>query len=58
MDVSLADNGLVLANQTDMPFQTSNPKIFAGGNMVRGADLVVTEIYEGREAEKAIASAL
>ena len=55
MDVALADNGLVLANQTEVPFQTSNPKIFAGGDMVRGADLVVTAIYEGREAAKAIA---
>jgi glutamate synthase (NADPH/NADH) small chain len=31
-------------------FQTSNPKIFAGGDMVRGSDLVVTAIYEGRKA--------
>ena len=31
-------------------FQTSNPKIFSGGDMVRGSDLVVTAIFEGREA--------
>ena len=31
-------------------YQTSNPKIFAGGDMVRGSDLVVTAVYEGREA--------
>ena len=31
-------------------FQTSNPKVFAGGDMVRGSDLVVTAVYEGREA--------
>ena len=30
--------------------QTSNPKIFAGGDMVRGSDLVVTAVHEGREA--------
>ena len=36
------------------PFQTSNPKIFAGGDMVRGADLVVTAIYEGRQAAEGI----
>lgn len=35
-------------------FQTTNPKIFAGGDMVRGADLVVTAIHEGREAAKGI----
>jgi glutamate synthase (NADPH/NADH) small chain len=32
------------------PFQTSNPKVFAGGDMVRGSDLVVTAVFEGREA--------
>jgi glutamate synthase (NADPH/NADH) small chain len=34
--------------------QTSNPKIFAGGDMVRGSDLVVTAVWEGREAAKGI----
>lgn len=32
------------------PFQTSNTKVFAGGDMVRGSDLVVTAIAEGRNA--------
>ena len=31
-------------------FVTTNPKVFAGGDMVRGADLVVTAVFEGREA--------
>ncbi|MCE2594374.1 FAD-dependent oxidoreductase [Motilimonas cestriensis] len=31
-------------------FQTSNEKIFAGGDAVRGSDLVVTAIDEGRKA--------
>ena len=35
-------------------YQTSNPKIFAGGDMVRGSDLVVTAIYEGRNAAEGI----
>jgi glutamate synthase (NADPH/NADH) small chain len=35
-------------------FQTTNPKIFAGGDMVRGSDLVVTAVFEGREAAQAI----
>ncbi|TIC78966.1 FAD-dependent oxidoreductase [Crenobacter intestini] len=30
--------------------QTSNPKVFAGGDMVRGADLVVRAVFEGRQA--------
>ena len=37
-----------------LPFQTSNPKVFAGGDMVRGSDLVVTAIYEGRNAAEGI----
>ncbi len=35
-------------------FQTTNPKVFAGGDMVRGADLVVTAVFEGREAAQGI----
>ena len=35
-------------------FQTSHPKIFAGGDMVRGSDLVVTAIDEGRKAADGI----
>jgi len=37
------------------PFQTTNEKVFAGGDMVRGSDLVVTAVHEGREAAKGIA---
>jgi len=36
------------------PFQTDNPNVFAGGDMVRGSDLVVTAVWEGREAAKGI----
>ena len=35
-------------------FQTSNEKIFAGGDAVRGSDLVVTAIDEGRKAADGI----
>ncbi|MGM0520761.1 MAG: FAD-dependent oxidoreductase [Pseudomonadota bacterium] len=38
----------------ELAFQTSNAKIFAGGDMVRGSDLVVTAIYEGRQAAEGI----
>ena len=38
----------------EFKYQTSNPKIFAGGDMVRGSDLVVTAVYEGREAAEGI----
>jgi glutamate synthase (NADPH/NADH) small chain len=36
-------------------YQTSHPKVFAGGDMVRGADLVVTAVADGRDAGRAIA---
>jgi len=39
---------------TKLAFQTKHPKIFAGGDMVRGADLVVTAVFEGREAAKSM----
>ena len=49
------NNGLVLAaEEQKYKFQTSNEKIFSGGDMVRGSDLVVTAIWEGREAAKSI----
>ena len=48
-------NGLVVAEEhQEYQFQTSNKKIFSGGDMVRGSDLVVTAIWEGREAAKSI----
>ena len=34
--------------------QTTNPMVFAGGDMVRGSDLVVTAVYEGRQAAEGI----
>lgn len=34
--------------------QTANPKVFAGGDMVRGSDLVVTAVFQGREAAAGI----
>jgi glutamate synthase (NADPH/NADH) small chain len=46
--------GIVALEQQPYKFQTSNPKIFAGGDMVRGSDLVVTAIWEGRQAAEGI----
>jgi len=55
IDVQTSDWGAVLApEEQNFPFQTTNPKIFAGGDMVRGSDLVVTAVWEGREAAKGI----
>ena len=43
---------------TSIPFQTTNPRVFAGGDMVRGSDLVVTAVFEGREAARGIIKSL
>ncbi len=58
----LADHNVVLDKQgrvvaptvSGYPYQTSNAKIFAGGDIVRGADLIVTAIAEGRKAAESI----
>ena len=46
--------GIVAPEEQEYKFQTSNEKIFAGGDMVRGSDLVVTAIWEGRQAAEGI----
>lgn len=56
-DFNIAVNdwgGVEAAEQQSFKFQTSNPKVFAGGDMVRGSDLVVTAIWEGRQAAEGI----
>jgi glutamate synthase (NADPH/NADH) small chain len=54
--IDTLDSGRVLVKSMGpVPYQTSNPKVFAGGDMVRGSDLVVTAVHEGREAAKGIA---
>ncbi|OQS42495.1 FAD-dependent oxidoreductase [Chromobacterium haemolyticum] len=40
------------------PYQTSNPRIFAGGDQVRGADLVVRAVFEGRQAAESLCAYL
>ncbi|WP_348761580.1 FAD-dependent oxidoreductase [uncultured Salinisphaera sp.] len=53
--VDCDDGGRVIAPERGrFKHQTTNPKIFAGGDMVRGSDLVVTAVFEGREAGKGI----
>ncbi|MGK3191339.1 formate-dependent uric acid utilization protein AegA [Enterobacter soli] len=49
--VNTDDWGRIVAS-VDSPYryQTTNPQIFAGGDAVRGADLVVTAMAEGRHA--------
>lgn len=53
--IELHPDGRVIAPaHSKLAHQTSNPKVFAGGDMVRGSDLVVTAVFEGREAAKGI----
>jgi len=47
-------DGVVAPAEQEFKYQTTNPKIFAGGDMVRGSDLVVTAIWEGRQAAEGI----
>jgi glutamate synthase (NADPH/NADH) small chain len=56
-DLSVQTNdwdGVIAEEEQMYKFQTSNPKVFAGGDMVRGSDLVVTAIWEGRQAAEGI----
>ncbi|MFC3551955.1 FAD-dependent oxidoreductase [Lysobacter cavernae] len=70
--IALEDNGRIRVTQAaggcssrrrgnaddSVPYQTSHPRVFAGGDGVRGADLVVTAAYEGREAAAGIVKLL
>jgi len=54
----IGDGGRVIAPASPATgksaYQTTNEKIFAGGDMVRGSDLVVTAVWEGRQAAEGI----
>ena len=51
--IRLHENGRVrVSAAAACAFQTTNPRVFAGGDMVRGSDLVVTAVFEGREAAR------
>ena len=50
--VKTHSNGRIKVSNTS--YQTTHSKIFAGGDMVRGSDLVVTAVFEGRQAASGI----
>lgn len=53
--INTDESGRVLApGNGDFMHQTTNPQVFAGGDMVRGSDLVVTAVFEGRNAADGI----
>lgn len=53
-NVATLEDGRIDTGQGEFDFQTSNPAVFAGGDMVRGSDLVVTAVFEGRQAAESI----
>jgi glutamate synthase (NADPH/NADH) small chain len=53
LSVEAGESGLVQVGG-HLPGQTSNPAIFAAGDMVRGSDLVVTAIADAREAAQSM----
>jgi glutamate synthase (NADPH/NADH) small chain len=55
---TLANGRVRTGGNGSLAFQTTNPKVFAGGDMVRGSDLVVTAVFEGREAAGSIVKLL
>ena len=56
LGIDTDERGRVVAPEHggEYKMQTTNPKVFAGGDMVRGSDLVVTAIWEGRQAAEGI----
>jgi glutamate synthase (NADPH) small chain len=54
-DIQVNDWQGVIASESSLyPYQTTNPKVFAGGDMVRGSSLVVHAIAEARTAAEGI----
>ncbi|KLJ00102.1 FAD-dependent oxidoreductase [Luteimonas sp. FCS-9] len=52
-------NGRIrVGGERRLPYQTAHDRVFAGGDAVRGADLVVTAVQEGRDAAASIARML
>ncbi len=51
--IAVNEQGRVRVDTT-LAHQTRNPKVFAGGDNVRGADLVVTAVRDGRDAAASI----
>jgi glutamate synthase (NADPH/NADH) small chain len=56
--IATREDGRIQVRTEGLMHQTTNPKVYAGGDIVRGADLVVTAVFEGREAAKSIARQL
>lgn len=56
--IATEPGGRLIVGESGLPYQTSHPKVFAGGDNVRGADLVVRAVLDGREAARSIVALL
>jgi len=56
--IETLEDGRIRVSADGCAHQTTNPDVYAGGDIVRGADLVVTAVFEGREAAASIARRL
>jgi glutamate synthase (NADPH/NADH) small chain len=53
--IALDRHGRIVTGGEDrLPLQTTHARVFAGGDNVRGADLVVRAVHDGREAAASI----
>ena len=53
-NIKVSDRGLISLDNKNYKYQTSNPKFFAGGDMIIGSSLAVHAIAHGRDAAKEI----
>jgi glutamate synthase (NADPH/NADH) small chain len=53
-NIDITDQGLISLKSDIYKYQTSNPKFFAGGDMIIGSSLAVHAIAHGRDAAKEI----
>ncbi len=53
-NIKVSDRGLISLENENYKYQTSNPKFFAGGDMIIGSSLAVHAIAHGRDAAKEI----
>ena len=53
-DIKITEKGLIAMKNKEYKYQTSNPKFFAGGDMIIGSSLAVHAIAHGRDAAKEI----
>ncbi|MCC5791640.1 MAG: glutamate synthase subunit beta [Legionellaceae bacterium] len=54
LGIQTREQGLTRVNEQPYPLQTDHPRIFAGGDMVLGPNLVVNAVAQGQQAAQSI----